>query len=279
MGAGRRAALDDAGRARQATAAGSRLRELEPGLLELTAEPKVGIGQSAFVVSGEAGDGAVGSARVRRRRGGRADPSARRGARDQLQPPAHVRRAARVEPAAGRRARARVAGRTSKWVSRTGPADPRAWTTATSSRPGSRCIGSAATSPAARCCTGRRAPAGAACCCPRTRSTPTPTGRRSRSCAATRTGSRCRRRSSSGSPSAAEQLEFDRLYDNFARGDRHRRERRGAPLGRPLHRLGARRPRRPDLSVRTPASTVGRRPLVARPHDATTRIAASERDR
>jgi hypothetical protein len=33
----------------------TRLRELEPGLLELTADPKVGIGQSAFVVSGEAG--------------------------------------------------------------------------------------------------------------------------------------------------------------------------------------------------------------------------------
>ena len=31
------------------------MRELEPGLLELTAEPKVGIGQSAFVISGDAG--------------------------------------------------------------------------------------------------------------------------------------------------------------------------------------------------------------------------------
>src|ERR1700742_4362319 len=33
----------------------TRLRELEPGLLELTADPKVGIGQSAFVVSTDAG--------------------------------------------------------------------------------------------------------------------------------------------------------------------------------------------------------------------------------
>jgi hypothetical protein len=33
----------------------TRLRELEPGLLELTAEPKVGIGQSSFVVSTDAG--------------------------------------------------------------------------------------------------------------------------------------------------------------------------------------------------------------------------------
>jgi hypothetical protein len=33
----------------------TRLRELEPGLLELTAEPKVGIGQSAFVISTAAG--------------------------------------------------------------------------------------------------------------------------------------------------------------------------------------------------------------------------------
>jgi hypothetical protein len=33
----------------------TRLRELEPGLLELTADPKVGIGQSAFVVSTESG--------------------------------------------------------------------------------------------------------------------------------------------------------------------------------------------------------------------------------
>ena len=33
----------------------TRVRELEPGLLELTADPKVGIGQSAFVVSTDAG--------------------------------------------------------------------------------------------------------------------------------------------------------------------------------------------------------------------------------
>jgi hypothetical protein len=32
-----------------------KLRALEPGLLELTADPKVGIGQSAFVVGGESG--------------------------------------------------------------------------------------------------------------------------------------------------------------------------------------------------------------------------------
>ena len=33
----------------------TRMRELEPGLLELTADPKVGIGQSAFVISTDAG--------------------------------------------------------------------------------------------------------------------------------------------------------------------------------------------------------------------------------
>ncbi len=53
-------------------------------------------------------DGGVGPARVRRRRGRRARPRARRAARHQLQPPTHVRRATRVEPAARRCARARV---------------------------------------------------------------------------------------------------------------------------------------------------------------------------
>ena len=43
--------LDELGREGRRT----RLRELEPGLLELTADPKVGIGQSAFVVSSDAG--------------------------------------------------------------------------------------------------------------------------------------------------------------------------------------------------------------------------------
>ena len=48
----------------------------------------------------------------------------------------------------------------------------------TRSRPGLRCISSVVTSPGARSSTGRRAPATRACCSSRTRSTPTPIGRR-----------------------------------------------------------------------------------------------------
>ena len=49
--------------------------------------------------------------------------------------------------------------------------------------------------------------------------------------------------------SAAEQLPFDRLYDNFARGVDTDARGGGAPFGRPVHRLGPRRPRRPHLRV------------------------------
>ena len=193
------------------------VRELEPGLFELTAEPKVGIGQSAFVVSTDAGR-CCGTRRVRRRRGRRADPGARRGARRSAPSHPHMFGAqlewSRAAPAS---ARCSCPGPNLEWVSRTGPANreharpPRDRARAHAApvrRPLPRQHGAALGG----------APTAAGCSCRRTRSTPTPTGRRSRSCAATRTGCRCRRRSWNGSQAPPSSSPFDRLYDNFGRG-------------------------------------------------------------
>ena len=50
-------------------------------------------------------------------------------------------------------------------------------------------------------------------------------------------------------------LDFDRLYDNFGGRVTQRRQRVGAPLGRPLHGLGARRLRPPHRArARTPVA-------------------------
>ena len=103
---------------------------------------------------------------------------------------------------------------------------------------------------------------GRGCCSAATPSRRTRTARRRRSCAAIPTGSRCRRPWWSASP-AVSVFAFDRLYDNFGAHHRQRRPRGAPPVGRPLHRLGPRRLRPPDLT----SAGARCRLLDLRPHD------------
>ena len=234
---------------REMREAGHRVQfeELEPGLLGLKVAPIVGIGQQAHLITTRT---AACSGTCRRSSTARLWTGyTSTGRCSRSSPATHTCSACRA-PGATRSSRRRSSSASRCWTGFSGPTRrSRAGAAGTRSHQAWSCTSSAATSSVPRSCIGPTEPEAAACCSAPTRSTATPTVGPSPSCAATRTGSRCRRavveRLAAGVSGLAVRADVRQLRPRT----QERRRRRGSALGGALRRLGARRLRRSDLNA------------------------------